>query len=110
MDLNLPVPAPSRANSVAVYVAFNQRGRPRPPKVQIVRQGPVPRGVVVWEKTGDILTEVTEFSEAPLDAGLFEVPAGYRLAAPPVLPERLSWDDWLLLRWQQLEDWLNRLL
>jgi hypothetical protein len=101
----------SRANSVAtLYFAVDQPGRCRTvPKIQIIRKGPVPRGLAVWEKTGDTLTEITEFSEAPLDASVFEVPAGYRRVAHPFPGERLSWDDWLLFQWQKFEDWLSRL-
>jgi hypothetical protein len=111
MDLNLPIPAYSRSNSVAaLYVAVDQHGRSDVPKIQIVRKGPVPRGLPVWEKAGDTLTEVTEFLEAPLDASVFEVPAGYRRVVHPFLGQRLAWDDWLLFQWQQFEDWLSRLL
>ena len=92
MDLKLPNSALSRANSVsALYVAVDQNGRPGVPKIQVIRNGPVP-GLAVWEKTGDTLTEITEFSEAPLDASLFEVPAGYRRVARPFPGERLAWD------------------
>ena len=111
MDLNLPNPAFSRANAVAaLYVAVDQHGRSDVPKIQIIRKGPVPRGLPVWEKTGDTLTEITEFSEAPLDASVFEVPIGYRRVAHPFPGERLAWDDWLLFQWQQFENWLSRLL
>ena len=110
MDPNLSNPAFSRANTVAaLYVAVDQHGRSDVPKIQIIRKGPVPRGLPVWEKTSDTLTEITEFSEAPLDATLFEVPAGYRRVAHPFPGERLAWEDWLLFQWQQFEDWLGSL-
>lgn len=111
MDVRLPAGAESRASSVAVlYVGDDQNGLSPVPNLRVVRHGPVPRGLPVWEKTGDTLTELTEFWEAPLDTSVFEVPAGYRRVVHPFPGERLAWDDWLLFQWQQFEGWLNHLL
>jgi len=80
------------------------------PAIKITRRGPTPRGLPVWEKTGENLLEVTEFSEDPLDQSLFEPPEGFRRVVHPFPGELLSWSDQLLFRWRQFEDWLGGLL
>jgi hypothetical protein len=65
---------------------FQAAGKPlRRDRIQIKRLGTAPRGFAVAEKTtkneaGKTITgqlELIELSEAPLDAGLFTLPAGY---------------------------------
>jgi hypothetical protein len=65
---------------------FQAAGQPlRRDRIQIKRLGTAPRGFAVAEKTtrneaGKTITgqlELIELSEAPLDAGLFTLPAGY---------------------------------
>jgi hypothetical protein len=106
MDLPLPFPNHSRIGAVAVLTTFTI-GQQTVPTVKVTRHGPVPRGLPVWEKTGEKLSEVTEISEDPLDQSLFEPPEGFRRVVHPFPAERLSWSDQLLFRWRQFEDWLG---
>ena len=112
MDVPLPFPSSSRIGTVDVLTAstIDQHGQPMVPAIKITRHGPTPHGLPVWEKTGEDLLEVTEFSEDPLDQSLFEPPEGFRRVVHPLLGERLSWSDQLLFRWRQFEDWLGGLL
>jgi hypothetical protein len=61
------------------------------------------------EQTGDNLLEVTEFSEAPLDPRLFEVPADFHRVVRPLPGESFSWIDQLIYYWQEIEDWFGHL-
>jgi hypothetical protein len=109
LDLDVPAafPSHSRIGAVAVITSLSPHGRSSGvPRIEVTRRGPVPRGFPVWEKTGDNQTELTDFSEAPLDDSLFTPPAGYRRAIHPLPGERLSWADQLLFGWQQFQDWL----
>jgi hypothetical protein len=117
--MELPVPchlvSHSRVATVNVLTVYsvNQRGRrpalPKAPKIKITRNGKAPDGLAVWEKTGNSLLEVTKFSEAALEESLFEAPAGFRRVVNPLPGERLSWNDQLLLHWQELLDWFDNL-
>ena len=80
------------------------------PKLKTTRDGPQPHGVPVWQKTGNFITEVVEFSEAPLDPKLFEPPAGFRRTIRPIPGQSLSWSDSVLFYWQRFEDWLGNIL
>jgi len=51
----------------------------------------------------------SEFSEDPLDQCLFEPPDGFRRVVHLFPGEQLSWNDQLLFRWQQLQEWLDSL-
>ncbi|MEN3335904.1 MAG: hypothetical protein V7641_5269 [Blastocatellia bacterium] len=71
-------------------------------RYEVKQVGPAPKGYAVWTKTTmfddngqpsfSMVQEVVELSQAPLDAALFEVPAGYRevkdfsQAAIPAVP------------------------
>ncbi len=110
LDILGPLPALTRVGTVT-YLSFSgAHGRINRPKIEVARTGPVPRGLAVWEKTGDYVKEVTEFSEAPIDAKLFEVPEGFRRVVRPFPGQALSWSDQLIVYWQELQDWLSRLL
>jgi hypothetical protein len=76
------------------------------PKIEIKRNGIVPRGLTVWSKTGENLSEVTEFSEAPLDRSLFESPKGFRRVVDSFPGVQLSWGDQFLFHWQRFRNWL----
>jgi hypothetical protein len=107
LDFPSPFPNHSRIGAVAVLTTLDQHGRQMGiPKIQVTREGLVPHGLAVWERTGDNQLEVTEFSEAPLDKTLFEPPAGFRRVVHPFPGERLSWSDKLVFGWQQFQDWL----
>jgi hypothetical protein len=117
--MEVPVPdllvSRSRVGTVSVLTVYTveRHGRPsvpKTPKIKITRNGPVPRGLAVWEKTGNNLVEVTEFSEAPLDEKLFEIPQEFRRIVNPIPGEPLSWSDQLLWHWQEFLDWLDDLL
>jgi hypothetical protein len=112
MEVPVPFPSPSRIGSVDILTAstIDEHGQQMVPAIKITRHGPKPHGLPVWEKTGENLLEVTEFSEDPLDQSLFEPPAGFRRVVHPYSGERLSWSDQLLFRWRQFEDWLGGLL
>jgi hypothetical protein len=112
MDVPVPFPSPSRIGMVAVFstLTIDQHGRQAVPAIKVTRRGRAPHGLPVWEKTGENLLEVTEFSEAPLDQSLFDPPKGFRRVVHPFPAERLSWSDQLLFRWRQFEDWLSGLL
>ena len=111
LDVHLPFPNHSGIGGVAVFTAFtiDQHGRHTVPKIKVTRDGPVPHGLPVWVQIGDNLSEVTEFSEAPLDQCLFEPPEGFRRVVHPFPGEQLSWNDQFLFRWQQLQGWLDSL-
>jgi hypothetical protein len=108
-------------NSAAWLVAWSGKRD----RVVMKRLGKAPRGYAVEEtsrKTESARTTVTkvellEFSEAPLDASLFEVPADYRLALhtpngghdmskPDTFTNRMQvyWDYWTasVRRWLRL--------
>jgi hypothetical protein len=111
--MDVPVPFPNHSRIGAVFLTgfmIDQHRRQTVPKIKVTRNGPVPHGLPVWEKTGENLSEVTEFSQAPLDQSLFEPPEGFRRVVHPFPGARLSWSDQLLFCWQQLEDWLGSLL
>ena len=114
MDVPVPFPSSSRIGTVDVLTAStideHRQRQQMVPSIKITRHGPTPRGLAVWEKTGENLLEVTEFSEGPLGQSLFEPPEGFRRVVHPFPGERLSWSDQLLFRWQQFEDWLGGLL
>jgi hypothetical protein len=110
LDLPGQFPTLSRVGSVSVLAASSgQHDQPALPKVKVTRSGPVPKGLAVWEQTGDNLMEVTEFSEAPLDARLFEVPADFHRVVRSLSGESLSWIDQLIFYWQEIEDWSGHL-
>ena len=77
--------------------------------MKVIRSGPAPKGLAVWEQTGDNLLEVAELSEAPLDPRLFEVPADFHRVVRPLPGESLSWNDQLIFYWQEIEDWSGHL-
>ena len=111
LDIPGQVPILSRVGSVHVFfaVSSSQQSQPAIPKVKVTRRGPAPKGLAVWEQTGDNLLEVTEFSESPLDPKLFEVPAGFQRVVRPLPGESLSWIDQLIFYWQEIEDWFGHL-
>jgi hypothetical protein len=110
LDIPGPFPILSRVGSVHLLaVRSSQQNQPAIPKVKVTRSGPAPKGLAVWEQTGDNLLEVTEFSETPLDPRLFEVPAGFHRVVRPLPGESLSWLDQLILYWQEIEDWFGHL-
>ena len=110
MDVPVPFPSSSRIGAVFTLSRIDVHGQQMVPAIKITRHGPTPHGLPVWEKTGENLLEVTEFSEDPVDQSLFEPPEGFRRVVHPFPGERLSWSDQLLFRWQQFEDWLGGLL
>ncbi len=106
LDVPYSLPNRGRAGTVAILsTSTNDRGRFSVPKIKITRKGPLPPGIAVWQKTGQQVLEVTEFSEAPLDPKLFESPEDFRRVIRPIRGEPLSWSDQVLLGWQQLQDW-----
>jgi hypothetical protein len=110
LDIPGQFPTLSRVGSVAVYVLRSgQQDQPGIPKVKVTRSGPAPKGLAVWEQTGDNLLEVTELSETPLDPRLFEVPAGFHRVVRPLPGESLSWIEQLIFYWQEIEDWFGHL-
>jgi hypothetical protein len=108
LDIPLPSPNHSRIGAVAVLTVFtiDQHNRPTVPKIEITRRGPAPHGLPVWEKIGDNRSEVTEFSEAPLDQSLFDPPKGFRRVVHPFPEEQLCWSDQLLFHWQEFRNWV----
>lgn len=108
LDVPLPFPNHNRTGSVAVLTAYtiDQHSRHTIPNIKVTRNGSAPRGLAVWEKTGDNLSEVTEFSEAPLDESLFDPPDGFRRVVHRFPGAELSWSDELLFHWQHFQDWL----
>lgn len=80
-------------------------GQPRP-QIKVNRTGPAPRGIAVWRKAGNWVSEVTDISEAPLDPALFEPPAGFRRVVRRTPGQPLSWTDQILFYWQRFEDWV----
>jgi hypothetical protein len=91
LDIPGQFPTLSRVGSVHVLAASSgQQDQPAIPKVKVTRSGPAPKGLAVWEQTGDNLLEVTEFSETPLDPRLFEAPAGFHRVVRPLPGESLS--------------------
>ena len=80
------------------------------PNVKMTHEGPQPHGVPVWKKTGNFVTEVVEFSEAPLDPKLFQPPARFRRMIRPIPGQSLSWGDQVIFYWQRFEDWLGNIL
>jgi hypothetical protein len=105
LDIALSFPNHSRIGAVAVLSGPHSGV----PKIRVTRRGPVPHGLAVWEKNGDDLREVTEFSEAPLDPALFETPADFRRVIHPLPGQQLSWLDQFLFGWQQFTEWLASL-
>ena len=106
--LDVPFPLPAYRHGIGVYTALvaDQYHRDGAPKIKITRLGSTPKGLPVWQKTGDSLMEVTEFSEAELDPKLFEPPVGFRRVIRPMPGDQLPWSDQALFYWQQLQDWL----
>ena len=110
LDIPGQFPTLSRVGSLHVFTAISgQHDQPAIPKVKVTRSGPAPKGLAVWEQTGDNLLEVAEFSEAPLDPRLFEVPADFHRVVRPLPGESLSWIDQLIYYWQEIEDWFGHL-
>jgi len=110
LDIPGQFPTLSRVGSVFVLAASSGRpGQPAIPKVKVSRSGPAPKGLAVWEQSGDNLLEVTEFSEAALDPRLFEVTADFHRVVRPLPGESLSWIDQLIYYWQEIEDWFGHL-
>ena len=110
LDIPGQFPTLSRVGSVSVLAAISERqGQPAIPKVKVTRSGPAPKGLAVWEQSGDNLLEVTEFSEAALDPRLFKVPADFHRLVHPLPGESLSWIDQLIYYWQEIEDWFDHL-
>jgi len=110
LDITLPSPDHSRTGRVSVLTStVAQRGGHTVPNIKVTRNGPAPRGLPVWEKTGDHLSEVTEFSELPLDESLFEPPKDFRRVVRRFPGEQLSWSDELLFDWQHVQSWLASL-
>ena len=107
--LDVPLPSPNHSLTGGVSVLVAQRGGHTVPNIKVTRNGPAPRGLAVWEKTGDHLSEVTEFSELPLDESLFEPPKDFRRVVRRFPGEQLSWSDELLFDWQHFQSWLATL-
>lgn len=105
--LDVPFWTPKPHVAVAVLTADNPSHPNVPPKIEVTRLGPTPKGLPVWEKRGDSLMEVTELSHAELDPKLFEPPSGFRRAIHPMPDEQLSWSEKILFGWQQFEDWIG---
>lgn len=106
LDVPGRFPMLSRAGTVT-YLAAGVRGTDVTPRIAVKTTGHAPEGLPIWEKSGDRLLEVTELSEAPLDAKLFEPPSGFRRVVRPLSVQPLSWTDLLWVRWQQFLDWLG---
>ncbi len=111
MDMPAPLPKHGRFGAVVLLTTarFDQHGQRVFPGIKVTRNGAVPGELPVWEKTGERLLEMTEFSEAPLDQSLFEPPEGFRRVLHAVPAARLSLSDQLLLWWRQFEGWLGSL-
>ena len=111
LDLPLPFPNHSRIGRVGVLTTYtiDQHSRHTVPNIKVIRNGPAPHGIPVWEKTGDNLSEVTEFSEVLLDESLFEPPKDFRSVVQRFPGAQLSWSDELLFHWQHFQDWLGKL-
>lgn len=100
LDVPGRFPMLSRAGTVA-FLTGGVRGNDVTPRIAFKTTGHSPEGLPVWEKSGDRLLEVTELSEAPLDAKLFEPPSGFRRVDRTLSAQPLSWTDLLWVRWQQ---------
>lgn len=91
--LDAPVPEGYKAGvaASALLIAFNKVQ----PALRVSYQGVRPRGILIASKTsgGGSDLQATEVSTAPLEAQLFEAPAGYRQVAEINPGERLSWDE-----------------
>lgn len=111
MDVAPPLGVHSRVGTMAVlgFSGNSRYAQPTFPKIKTARKGRMPHGLPVWEKTGDNVLEVTEFSEAPLNPSLFEIPEGFRRVVRAFPGETLSWSDQMLFHWQEFEDWLGSL-
>jgi len=110
LDVHLPFPNHSGIGGVAVFTAFtiDQHGRHTVPKIKVTRDGPYPMAYQSGNKLGTTYRK-SEFSEDPLDQCLFEPPDGFRRVVHLFPGEQLSWNDQLLFRWQQLQEWLDSL-
>ncbi|MGH9665738.1 MAG: hypothetical protein ACRD9L_15035, partial [Bryobacteraceae bacterium] len=104
--LDVPFPIPRNRRGIGVYTALVAGRHNAVPKIEVTRLGSTPTGLLVSERRGDSILEVTKFSEAPLDPKLFEPPAGFRRVIRPMPGEQLPWSDQALFYWQQLQDWL----
>ena len=107
LDVPGRFPMLSRAGAVVTFVGGSAKGVDVTPRIAVKATGHAPEGLPVWEKGGDRLLEVTEVSEAPLDAKIFEPPSGFRRVDRTLSAQPLSWTDLLWVRWQQFLDWLG---
>lgn len=107
LDLPNPFPLLSRVGAVATFVVVDKHPGDPMPKIVVRTNGRRPAGLPIWEKSDNRLLEVTDLSEAPLDARLFQPPPGYRRVVRPLPGEPLSWSDRLRLYWQQVLNWLG---
>ncbi len=73
------------------------------PAIQFSRVGPQFTGFALREQTGDVLTEVTTLSRAPLDSKLFEAPPGISRVISS--GEQLPWTARFQFEWQMLQAW-----
>ncbi len=97
------------------YIPRNERGAPRVSYGYVLHGGiecrdtvvnhghPSVSGVPVLETDGPVTREILELSNDPLDAGLFDLPVGFRKvdALPGYRP--MSWSERLDMEWGQLE-------
>ncbi|MBV9268190.1 MAG: hypothetical protein JO061_18625 [Acidobacteriaceae bacterium] len=77
----------------------------------IISHGSPPPGIAVWERDGDATREVLEFSNAPLQESLFQIPTGFKkVDAVPGYPHT-TWSTQMQLEWAQLvwavESWFE---
>jgi hypothetical protein len=102
--IDVPNAPPARSYTGVLTASVGVQPRP---EIKVNRTGPAPRGIVVWRKAGNWVSEVTDISEAPLDPLVFEPPAGFRRVVRPIPGQPLSLADQILFYWQRFEDWVS---
>jgi hypothetical protein len=95
-------------NSRRGYFAFLSGGIVGSPicRDKYVSHGSLPAGLAVLETSRGMTREVLEFSEAPLDPGLFDVPSGYRKVQSLPSPQ-MTWSERLLWEWEKFLSWFS---
>ncbi|MBV9082636.1 MAG: hypothetical protein JOZ62_08175 [Acidobacteriaceae bacterium] len=90
------------ANQAFAY--FDVVGSAYPCRDNIVIHGsPASPGLAVRETSRDVTVEVLEFSDAPLDSSLFQVPPGFQKVDALPGQRAMSWSERLEMEWAQLE-------
>lgn len=106
--LDISAPAgyrnPSAARSISSLSTTNKI-----PRLQFSERGIKPSGLLIYERTDRIETQVVDLSEASLDRKLVEPTSDYRLLINPN-DANVTWDERIQYYWQQFQDWLSGFL